>query len=120
MQPVSTAYKTQMKKPIRNRSYVRVSYGVFNLTAKNQAAFSDNGHIVFSQLTINDDILPDKQYITLEKNFWRADGTQFILPAAAHIIMPDSFRPFRPETTTPSLKILSLQFNLSMCRTFTD
>jgi len=81
MQPVSTAYKTQMKKSIRNRSFVRVSYGVFNLSAKIQAQFADNGHTNYSQLTINDDVLPDKQYATLERNYWRADGTQRILPA---------------------------------------
>lgn len=80
MQPVSKTYKAQMKKNLRNPSYVWVSYGVFNLQAEKQAKFSDNGHAVFSRLTINDDFLPNKEYITLEKDYWRVDGTQLILP----------------------------------------
>jgi len=82
MQTVSTAYKSQIQKPLRNRSYVRVSYGVFNLIATQQAQFVDNGHAPFSNLTINDDVLPSKRYITFEKDYWRVDGSQYILPAA--------------------------------------
>ena len=69
MQPVSTAYKKQIQNKFRNRSYVRVSYGVFNLPATQQAAFTDNGHAPFSDLTVNDDILPMKRYITFEKDY---------------------------------------------------
>lgn len=82
MQTVSTAYKEQMQNKFRNRSYVRVSYGVFNLQAKQQAQFADNGHAPYSELSINDDILPGKDYATLEKNYWRADGSQYILPTS--------------------------------------
>jgi hypothetical protein len=72
-----------MLKPVRNRSYVRVSYGVFNLVASQQAAFSDNGHTAYGDGNLNDDILPDRDYATFEKNYWRADGKQLLLPAAA-------------------------------------
>ena len=82
MQTVSAAYKEQMQYKFRNRSYVRVSYGVFNLVAGQQAQFADNGHTVFGNLNINDDILPDRDYATFEKDYWRADGSQLILPAA--------------------------------------
>lgn len=82
MQTVSTAYKAGMLRPVRNRSYVRVSYGVFNLVAGQQAQFADNGHTVYGNLNINDDILPDRDYATFEKDYWRTDGSQLILPAA--------------------------------------
>lgn len=82
MEPRSAAYKAQMQKKVRNRSYVRVSYGIFNLVATQQAQFADNGHAPYSDLSINDDIVPVKRYITLEKNYWRADGSQYVLPAA--------------------------------------
>lgn len=82
MQTVSAAYKEQMQNKFRNRSFVRVSYGVFNLQATQQAQFADNGHAPFSDLSINDDILPTKRYITFEKNYWRADGSQYILPSS--------------------------------------
>jgi hypothetical protein len=82
MQTVSTAYKEQIQNKLRNHSYVRVSYGVFNLQATQQAQFADNGHAPFNDLSINDDILPTKRYITFEKNYWRADGSQYILPSS--------------------------------------
>jgi hypothetical protein len=83
MQTVSAAYKEQMRKKWRNPSYVRVSYGVFNLAAIQQAQFADNGHTVYGNLNLNDDILPDRDYATFEKDYWRADGKQLILPAAS-------------------------------------
>ncbi len=82
MQAVSTAYKEQIQHKFRNRSYVRVSYGVFNLIAGQQAKFADNGHTPYGNLNLNDDILPDHDYATFEKDYWRADGKQFLLPAA--------------------------------------
>lgn len=82
MQTVSAAYKEQMRRPLRNHSYVRVSYGVFNLLAGQQATFSDNGHTAYGNLNLNDDILPDRDYATFEKDYWKADGKQLILPAA--------------------------------------
>ena len=82
MQTVSAAYKEQMRKKWRNPSYVRVSYGVFNLLAGQQAAFADNGHTAYGNLNLNDDILPDRDYATFEKDYWKADGKQLILPAA--------------------------------------
>jgi hypothetical protein len=81
MQTVSAAYKEQMRRPLRNRSYVRVSYGVFNLLAGQQAEFTDNGHTAYANLNLNDDILPDRDYATFERDYWRADGKQLILPA---------------------------------------
>ena len=82
MQTVSAAYKEQIQKQFRNRSYVRVSYGVFNLQATQEAAFSDNGHTAYGVGNLNNDILPDRDYATFEKDYWRADGSQLILPAA--------------------------------------
>ena len=74
MQTVSAAYKEQMRKKWRNPSYVRVSYGVFNLTAGQQAAFADNGHTAYANLNLNDDVFPDRDYATFEKDYWKADG----------------------------------------------
>ena len=81
MQTVSAAYKEQMRRPLRNHSYVRVSYGVFNLLAGQQATFADSGHTAYGNLNLNDDLLPDRDYATFEKDYWRADGSQLILPA---------------------------------------
>lgn len=83
MQAVSAAYKEQIQNEWRNHSYVRVSYGVFNLIAGQQARFADNGRTVYGNLNINDDVLPDRDYATFEKDYWRVDGKQLLLPAAA-------------------------------------
>ena len=44
MYPVSAAYKEQIEKQIRNHSFVRIRYGIYNLPAGEQAELLDNGH----------------------------------------------------------------------------
>lgn len=81
MYPVSAAYKEQIEKQIRNHSFVRIRYGIYNLPAGEQAELLDNGHEPFSGLSLKDDILPDNSYITFEKDRMKVGSpTQIILP----------------------------------------
>lgn len=81
MYPVSSAYKEQIKKPVRNLSLMRISYGIYNLPADEQAVLEDNGHEPFSNLSIKDDVLPNLSYITFEPNRMKVGTSkQVILP----------------------------------------
>jgi len=82
MKTVSTAYKSQINKiPFRNPLYARIVVQQIDMTALGDGAFSDNGHVVYSDWG-NMDILyvPDETYATLETNFWRLDGSFPINP----------------------------------------
>lgn len=80
MYPVSSEYKEQMAKQIRNPSYMRISYGIYNLIAQNMAALSDNGHTAWSDMNIKDTVLPESDYVTFETNRWAVGSNQSILP----------------------------------------
>ena len=82
MKTVSTAYKSQINKtPFRNPIYARIVVQQIDMTALGDGAFSDNGHVIYSNWD-NMDILyvPEETYATLETNFWRLDGSFPIKP----------------------------------------
>lgn len=82
MQLVSKEYKEAMQLPFRNRAYIRVSIGVVNSDAQNNAVldketeltyFSD-GKKPFDGYTVT------KPYATAEQNFSKVDGSMYFLP----------------------------------------
>jgi hypothetical protein len=81
MQLVSNTYKTAMAQAFRNRSYVEVVLEIMDSTANTDAALSDSGHAVFSDVTAAIGVLrPSKLYATMEYNRFPVDGSQYILP----------------------------------------
>jgi len=83
VQTVSSAYKSCMKAPLRNRSFISVNFGIFNDTLRSQAEFTHpaDTYIWFSNDSrVFDDGDSNFEYATLENNFMRVDGTQHFLP----------------------------------------
>lgn len=83
MQTVSSAYKSCMKAPLRNRSFISVNFGIFNDTLRSQAAFSHpaDTYIWYSNDSrVFSDGSEDFVYATLENNFFKVDGSQKFLP----------------------------------------
>lgn len=83
MQLASKEYIESMKQPLRNRGYIKVSIGVINSDAQNNAVvetrenpityFSD-AQKPFDGYTVN------KVYATAEQNFSRVDSSMYFLP----------------------------------------
>lgn len=83
MQRVTPEYSSQMKKPIRNRGYIQVEFGVENHKIQNSASVSNES--VFAYYTNNTGIFeykstPKVKYATFEKNYTKIDGTTHFLP----------------------------------------
>lgn len=82
MQLVSKEYKEAMKLPFRNRAYIRVSIGVVNSDAQNNAVLGEetkltyysDGKKPFDGYTVT------KPYATAEQNFSKVDGSMYFLP----------------------------------------
>lgn len=82
MQLVSKEYKEAMKLPHRNRAYIRVSIGVVNSDAQNNAVldgetqltYYSDGKKPFDGYTVT------KPYATAEQNFSKVDGSMYFLP----------------------------------------
>ena len=82
MQQASKEYIEAIKKPQRNRGYIKVTIGVVNSNAQNSAvldektnlAYYADGNKIFDGYTVS------KVYATAEQNFSRVDGTMYFLP----------------------------------------
>lgn len=82
MQLVSKEYKEAMQLPFRNRAYIRVSIGVVNSDAQNNAVLDEETEITyysdgkkpFDAYTVT------KPYATAEQNFSKVDGSMYFLP----------------------------------------
>lgn len=82
MQLASKEYKEAMQQPFRNRAYIRVSIGVVNSDAQNNAVldketeltYYSDGKKPFDGYTVS------KPYATAEQNFSKVDGSMYFLP----------------------------------------
>lgn len=82
MQLASKEYKEEMQQPFRNRAYIRVSIGVVNSDAQNNAVldketeltYYSDGKKPFDGYTVS------KPYATAEQNFSKVDGSMYFLP----------------------------------------
>ncbi|MCU6748053.1 hypothetical protein OCV51_10385 [Faecalicatena acetigenes] len=82
MQQASKEYIESIKKPQRNRGYIKVTIGVVNSNAQNSAvldektnlAYYADGNKIFDGYTVS------KVYATAEQNFAKVDGTMYFLP----------------------------------------
>ena len=83
MQLVSKEFEQAMKLPFRNRAYIRVSIGVINSDAQNNAEVD----LQKTELTyFANEIYPfngysvDKMYVTCEQDLSKVDGSMYFLP----------------------------------------
>lgn len=82
MQLVSKEYKEAMQLTFRNRAYIRVSIGVVNSDAQNNASLDEETELTY----FSDEQKPfngytvTKPYATAEQNFSKVDGSMYFLP----------------------------------------
>jgi len=82
MQLVSKEYKEAMKLPFRNRAYIRVSIGVVNSDAQNNAVLGEETELTYYSDGKKpfDGYTVTKPYATAEQNFSKVDGSMHFLP----------------------------------------
>ena len=80
MLQVTSAYKEEMKKPLRGHTLMRVNIGVINQEAQGSARVSSET-AYFSNLTkpLNNYVV-DALYATTEENYSTVDGRMYFLP----------------------------------------
>ena len=81
MQTVSKAYKDSMKSSLRERAFIRLSFGLVNQEAQAKADIAPGDFAYFSNA---DDLFTERAnnrvYATLEEDFTKVDGTMMFLP----------------------------------------
>lgn len=82
MQLASKEYKEAMQLPFRNRAYIRVSIGVVNSDAQNNAVLDDETELTYYSDGKKpfDGYTVTKPYATAEQNFSKVDGSMYFLP----------------------------------------
>lgn len=82
MQLASKEYKEAMQLPFRNRAYIRVSIGVVNSDAQNNAVLDDETELTYYSEGKKpfDGYTVTKPYATAEQNFSKVDGSMYFLP----------------------------------------
>ena len=80
MLQVTSAYKEEMKKPLRGHTLMRVNIGVINQEAQGSARVSSET-AYFSNLTKSlNNYVVDALYATAEQNYSTVDGRMYFLP----------------------------------------
>lgn len=80
MYNASRQFKNCMKAPLRNRAHIQISIGVINSLAQSNGKITSglapwsNERSVWKANTVG------TQYATFEDNFFKADGSQYLLP----------------------------------------
>lgn len=82
MQLASKEYKEAMQLPFRNRAYIRVSIGVVNSDAQNNAVLDEETGLTYYSDGKKpfDGYMVSKPYATAEQNFSKVDGSMYFLP----------------------------------------
>lgn len=84
MQKVSKAYKEAMKKPMRNRGYIKATIGIINSDAQRnvRAPEEENNFLYFSdRKKLFDGYTVEQVYAMPEEDFSKTDGSMYFLPA---------------------------------------
>ena len=77
---VSNAYKSAMRKQIRDRGYIKINLGVLNQYAQGSAKVIDSPQTSWSNnktLFGNDAVT--QEYATMEQNYLKVDGSKYFL-----------------------------------------
>ena len=80
MKSVSNDYKKVMDRQIRNRAYVSIGLGVVNQEAQKDAHVTTDCAEWGSKNAIFNNEENGKIYVTMEQNFWKADGSMHFMP----------------------------------------
>lgn len=114
MKSVSNAYKASMKAMLRNRSYVRITFGNVDTTAATDGEWESNGAASISEFeTVDYAYQYGDTYAALELNRWALDGKTLIVPTGEAVqdgfissLMSDAERNF----STPP--VITREFSL--------
>lgn len=86
MKSVSNAYKASMKAMLRNRSYVRITFGNVDTTAATDGEWESNGAASISEFeTVDYAYQYGDTYAALELNRWALDGKTMIVPTGEDV-----------------------------------
>lgn len=86
MKSVSNAYKASMKAMLRNRSYVRITFGNVDTTAATDGEWESNGAASISEFeTVDYAYQYGDTYAALELNRWALDGKTLIVPTVEDV-----------------------------------
>lgn len=86
MKSVSNAYKASMKAMLRNRSYVRITFGNVDTTAATDGEWESNGAAsIFEFETVDYAYQYGDTYAALELNRWALDGKTLIVPTGEDV-----------------------------------
>lgn len=86
MKSVSNAYKASMKAMLRNRSYVRITFGNVDTTAATDGEWESNGAASISEFeTVDYAYQYGDTYVSLELNRWALDGKTLIVPTGEDV-----------------------------------
>ena len=81
MQITSNEYVESMKKPLRNRAYIKANIGVINSEAQENINFDNNRLTYYSNIVgVVNDLPVNNLYATAEENFTAVDGSMYFLP----------------------------------------
>lgn len=81
MKSVSNAYKVSMRAMLRNRSYVRITFGNVDTTAATDGEWESNGAANISEFdTVDYTFQYEQTYAALELNRWSLNGNTLIVP----------------------------------------
>ena len=88
MQTVSQNYKNDIKKKLRNHSYMRVTVGVINQQAQRSAQVDDqSNYLYFSNFRKPfNSYAAEPYYATAEQNFSKVNGTMYFAPPVGGIV----------------------------------
>lgn len=81
MHQVSKAYAESMKSSLRERAYIRLTFGLINQEAQTNAEMVANDLTPYSSLNnMFGERVENVNYATLEENFLPVDGSMYFLP----------------------------------------
>lgn len=86
MKSVSNAYKASMKAMLRNRSYVRITFGNVDTTAATDGEWESNGAASISEFeTVDYAYQYGDTYVSLELNRWALNGKSLLVPTGEDV-----------------------------------
>lgn len=86
MKSVSNAYKASMKAMLRNRSYVRITFGNVDTTTATDGEWESNGAASISEFeTVDYAYQYGDTYVSLELNRWALDGKSLLVPTGEDV-----------------------------------
>lgn len=92
MKNVSPEYAASMAQPLRERSYIQITFENIDPEAAGDGVWEANNQVPYSEVeTLDYDYNYGRAYSTLEKNRWILDSSQDILPDDFESARPDGY-----------------------------